>query len=96
MYSEEAQEARNKHVRQYRIKYARKTSQQNTKMDQFSYLFITSDSVISDLIQIDIEARQRKVYFRDFSRPSEVKPLLESDQESEGAQKREREPGKSR
>ena len=46
-YSEEAQEARNKHNRQYRLRHSRKTSRLQTITDQFHYLLITSDPVIS-------------------------------------------------
>ena len=60
MYSEEAQEARNKHVGQYRIKHARNTSRTNTLVDQFSHLLATSDPIVSNLITSHIESRERR------------------------------------
>ena len=85
MYSEEAQEARNKHVRQYRIRHAKKSSRQNTLTDQFSYLLTTSDPFISNLIQTNIDARERKVRSRDvaLSGIAQENPLFEEDDRQE-------------
>ncbi|GBM30249.1 hypothetical protein AVEN_26158-1 [Araneus ventricosus] len=48
-YSEEAQEARNKHNRQYRELFTRKTSRINTNTDLLHRLLITSDPYIASL-----------------------------------------------
>ena len=45
MMSEEAQEARNKDVRAYRLHHARKDSREHTMADQMGYLFVTRSSV---------------------------------------------------
>ena len=45
MYSEEVQESRNKHNREYRLKHARKTSRENTMIGQYHHLLVTSDPV---------------------------------------------------
>ena len=47
MMSEEAQEARNKDVRDYRLQHTRKDSREHTMADQMGYLFVTSDPLIS-------------------------------------------------
>lgn len=47
--SEEAQEARNKDVRAYRLHNARKDSRLHTMMDQFGFLLVTSDPLISSV-----------------------------------------------
>ena len=47
MLSEEAQESRNKDVRAYRLDHARKDSRLHTMADQFGYLMVTSDPLIS-------------------------------------------------
>ena len=47
MMSEEAQEARNKDVRAYRLRHARKDSRVHTMADQMGYLLVTSDPVVS-------------------------------------------------
>lgn len=48
-FSEEAQEARNKHNRQYRELFTRKTSRIDTNTDLLHRLLITSDPVIASL-----------------------------------------------
>ena len=45
--SEEAQEARNKDCRRFRLAHTRKTSRLNTNTDLFNMLLITSDPLIS-------------------------------------------------
>ena len=50
MFSEEAQEARNKHLRSFRLHHARKDSRVHTMTDVAQQLFVTSDPVISGLI----------------------------------------------
>ena len=59
-YSEEAQESRNKYVRLYKLKHARKTSRIDTITGQFRFLCITSDPIISEIIQYDLEAKERE------------------------------------
>ena len=49
MLSEEAQEARNKDVRSYRLHHARKDSRLHNIADQFGYLLVTSDPKISSV-----------------------------------------------
>ena len=49
LYSEEAQEALNKHVRSARADHSRKISRRNTMIDQLHYLLIYSDPVISSI-----------------------------------------------
>ena len=57
MLSEEAQEARNKDIRSYRLHHARKDSRLHTIADQFGYLMVTSDPKISS---INLSARCRR------------------------------------
>ena len=47
MMSEEAQEARNKDNKLFRLRYARKTSRVHTMSDVFHRLMVTGDIVIS-------------------------------------------------
>ena len=47
--SEEAQEARNKDVRSYRLNHARKNTRLHNISDQFRYLLVTSDPFISSV-----------------------------------------------
>ena len=47
MLSEEVLESRNKDVRAYRLSHARKDSRLHTMADQFGYLMVTSDPLIS-------------------------------------------------
>lgn len=49
MYSEEAQEARNKDFRNIRENHSRKNSRTNTNEDILHWLLISSDPVISSL-----------------------------------------------
>ena len=86
IYSEEAQGDRTKHVRQYSYSiHAKKSSRQNTLTDQFSYLLTTSDPFISNLIQTNIDARERKVRSRDvaLSGIAQENPLFEEDDRQE-------------
>ena len=46
-YSEEPIEAQNKNVRKSRLYHARKTSRENTMLDQMHYLLMISDPIIS-------------------------------------------------
>ena len=50
MFSEEAQESRNKDNKQFRLHHARTDSREHTMEDKFHYLLITSDPLISSLI----------------------------------------------
>ena len=56
-HSEEARESRNKYVMLYRLKHARKTSRIDTITDQFRFLCITSDPIISEIIQYELRSR---------------------------------------
>ena len=47
--SEEAQEARNKDIKNFRLNFARKTSRQDNLQDVFNRLLVSSDPVISSL-----------------------------------------------
>ena len=60
MYSEEVQESRNKHNRQFRLHHARKTSRVDTITDQFHYLLVTSDPKISKIIVEKEKKGQRR------------------------------------
>ena len=51
MFSEEAQEARNKHFRSFRLHHARKDSRLHTMTDLMNHLFVTSDPVISEIVR---------------------------------------------
>ena len=75
-YSEEAQEARNKHVRQYQLRHARKTSRLQTITDQFHYLLVTSDPVISNIIRRDINRPRRRRQLHVTSHQVDITPLL--------------------
>ena len=59
-YSEEAQETRNKHSRQYRLRHARKTSREDTMTEQYRYLMVSSDPAISGLIGQHYSKPQRR------------------------------------
>ena len=80
-YNEEAQESRNKHIRWYRLKHARKTSPRDTLTDQFNHLCVTSDPVITRIIQRDVEAKQRSRKGGVKRGDEELNVLLESDTE---------------
>ena len=47
MYSEEAQEAQNKEIRNARLSHTCKISRKNAMKNQFQYLLIRSDPVVS-------------------------------------------------
>ena len=79
-YSEEAQEARNKHNRQYRLRHARKTSREDTITDQFGYLLLTSDPVISELIEKHYNKPQRRRTHRVDREGIDISPLLRDDE----------------
>jgi len=49
MMSEEALEARNKDMRNYRVNHTRKNSRLNTMVDLFNTLLVTSDPLISSI-----------------------------------------------
>ena len=80
-YNEEAQESRNKHIRWYRLKHARKTSPRDTLTDQFNHLCVTSDPVITRIIQRDVEAKQRSRKGGVKRGDEELNVLLDSDAE---------------
>ena len=50
MFSEEAQESRNKDNKHCRLNHARKDSRLHTMQDQFRYLLVTSDPLVSTII----------------------------------------------
>ena len=75
MLSEEAQEARNKDVRSYRLHHARKDSRLHIIAEQFGYLLVTSDPKISS---VNISARCRGATAAS-SMSSEVLSLLRVD-----------------
>ena len=50
LYSEEAQESRNKDNKQFRLHHSRKDTRLHTIEDQLHYLLITSDPIISTII----------------------------------------------
>ena len=50
LYSEEAQESRNKDNKQFRLYHSRKDIRLHTIEDQLHYLLITSDPIISTII----------------------------------------------
>ena len=56
MYSEEVQESRNRHNREYRLKHARKTSRASTMMDQYHHLLVTSDPFYIRKVQDNAKA----------------------------------------
>ncbi|GBN30049.1 hypothetical protein AVEN_175422-1 [Araneus ventricosus] len=68
-YSEEAQEARNKHNRQYRELFTRKSSRINTNTDLLHRLLIISDRYIVSL-RAAPKSKKRKI-------DREMKKLLE-------------------
>ncbi|GBM43203.1 hypothetical protein AVEN_50118-1 [Araneus ventricosus] len=68
-YSEEAQEARNKHNRQYSELFTRKSSRINTNTDLLHRLLITSDRYIASL-RAAPKSKKRKM-------DREMKKLLE-------------------
>ena len=71
--SEEAQESRNKDIRAYRLGHARKNSRENTLGDQFRFLLVTSDPVISSA---SLQARCQRVSALRTGVPAEVSHLL--------------------
>lgn len=72
MYSEEALESRNKHLRNYREHHARKCSREKTITDMFHALLYTSDPMISS---ISNKNSRSKSTFNSIS--DEVKVLLD-------------------
>lgn len=76
MLSEEAQEARNKDIRSYRLHHARKDSRLHNIADQFGYLMVTSDPKISS---INLSARCRRGAAAMSSLSREVMCLLRVD-----------------
>ena len=57
-FSEEAQEARNEHLRPLRLHHAQKDSREHNMTDVAEQLFVTRDPVISGLIWPDARHRQ--------------------------------------
>ena len=84
-YSEEAQEARNKHNRQYRLRHARKISRLQTITDQFHYLLVTSDPVISEIIERVINRPRRQRQLRTTS-SVDISPLLKDFEREESGE----------
>ena len=83
MYSEEVQEARNKHNRQYRLSHSRKTSRKDTMQDQFNYLLVSSDPVITSIIESDINQPRRRRTSGPSSRKVDISQLLRDVSEGE-------------
>jgi len=71
MYSEEAQEARNKDNKNYRLHHARKIDRKKTMEDQFHYLLITSDPIISTINS------QKNTKFKELAHIQEAVELLD-------------------
>ena len=62
MYSEEVQEARNKHNRQYRLSHSRKRPEKTQcRISLINYLLVSSDPVITSIIEFDISQLLRDV-----------------------------------
>ena len=76
MLSEEAQEARNKDIRAFRLHHARKDSRLNNIADQFGYLLVTSDPTISS---VNLSARCRRAATAASSLSPDVVRLLKID-----------------
>ena len=76
--SEEAQESRNKHLKQYREHHSRKISRESTNQDVFNRLLVTSGPFITSL------RNQFRIKNKRKSLPAEVIDLLSS--ESDEAQ----------
>ena len=74
--SEEAAEARNKNVQQYRLRHTRKDSREHTMEDLFVYLLVSSDPVISSL-----KLSKRRTLYRSGRKPllPEVPALIEAE-----------------
>ena len=77
--SEEAQERRNKDVRDCREFHARKTSRVDTLKDQLHHLLVCSDPVIANIIRTDIRRpRRRTRKRRDGESRLDLSELLQS------------------
>ena len=83
MYSEEAQESRNKDNKNFRLHHARKDSRIHTFEDQFHYLLITSDPLISTMI---IEKEYCKSKNKNKELSAEAKALLEDEEISNSSE----------
>ena len=84
-YSEEAQESRNKHVKWYREKRARKTSRKDNITDQFRQLCVTSDPAITAIIKREVEAKQRKRSRSEPESHDDLRELLVTDEKLAGS-----------
>ena len=73
LLSEEAQECRNKDIRAYRLGHARKNSRENNLGDQFRFMLVTSDPIISSA---RLQARCQRVAALMSGVPAEVSDLL--------------------
>ena len=86
MYSEEVQEARHKQNRQYRLGHARKTSRKETIEDQFHYLLVSSDPVVTNIIESDInKPRRRRTGKKTDTRKIDISGLLRDSSDEEDA-----------
>jgi hypothetical protein len=63
--SEEVAEARNKHIRQYRLNYSRKFSRVECNMDVLNRLLLTSDPLLTSLRTNIYFKKNRKPLYRD-------------------------------
>ena len=59
-YSEEPQESRQKHNKQYRAGHASKVCRLHTMRDQFNYRLVSSDSVVVRIIQEELQRPRRR------------------------------------
>ncbi|XP_031782937.1 uncharacterized protein LOC116416855 [Nasonia vitripennis] len=75
MFSEEAQECKNKDIKRYRENHSRKTSRTETNMDTFKRLLLSSDPLISLSRKLPKKNHQKL--------SAEVKSLLVYDSEDE-------------
>lgn len=61
--SEEAAEARNKHIRQYRLNYSRKFSRVECNMDVLNRLLLTSDPLLTSMRKnINLKKNRKNLY----------------------------------
>lgn len=63
--SEEAAEARNKHIRQYRLNYSRKFSRVECNMDVLNRLLLTSDPLLTSMRK-NINLKKNRTFIHTF------------------------------
>ena len=85
LYSEEAQESRNKDIKNARLYHSRKDTREHTITDQFRYLLVTSDPLISS--KKNLSHKKRQPLTKDIISLLELEkkytPQLDSDDEEE-------------